>query len=117
MLIHSKRPDITEIETFMKEWAGRLPVVIVPTKYYLTPTDKFRELGISLAIWANHNLRSSIAAMEQVSRSIYREESLAQIEKDVVPLDEVFRLQGAEELEAAERQYLPAPESGLNEGM
>lgn len=117
VLIHSKRPDITEIEAFMKEWAGRLPVVIVPTKYYLTPTDKFRELGISLAIWANHNLRSSIAAMEQVSRSIYREESLAQIEKDVVPLDEVFRLQGAEELEAAERQYLPAPESGLNEGM
>ncbi|MGZ7445022.1 phosphoenolpyruvate mutase [Paenibacillus sp. TH7-28] len=117
VLIHSKRPDITEIEAFMKEWAGRLPVVIVPTKYYLTPTDKFRELGISLAIWANHNLRSSIAAMKQVSRSIYRDESLAQIENEVAPLEEVFRLQGAEELEAAERQYLPAPQFSLNEGM
>ncbi|MEC0176825.1 phosphoenolpyruvate mutase [Paenibacillus favisporus] len=117
VLIHSKRPDITEIEAFMKEWAGRLPVVIVPTKYYLTPTDKLRELGISLVIWANHNLRSSIQAMEQVSRRIYQDESLVQIEKEVATLEEVFRLQGAEELEAAEQRYLPATQSDSNEGI
>lgn len=117
VLIHSKRPDIMEIEAFMKEWAGRLPVVIVPTKYYLTPTDKFRELGISLVIWANHNLRSSIKVMKQVSRRIYQEESLAHIEKDVATLEEVFGLQGAEELQAAEQKYLPAPNSGSNEGI
>lgn len=116
VLIHSKRPDIMEIEAFMKEWAGRLPVVIVPTKYYLTPTVKFRELGISLVIWANHNLRSSIEAMKQVSRRIYQDESLVHIEKDVATLEEVFRLQGAEELEAAEQQYLPASQSGSSEG-
>ncbi|MFD0619589.1 phosphoenolpyruvate mutase [Paenibacillus sp. GCM10027629] len=117
VLIHSKRPDITEIEAFMKEWAGRLPVVIVPTTYYLTPTDKFRELGISLAIWANHNLRSSIEAMKQVSRRIYQDESLVQIEQNVASLKEVFRLQGAEELEAAEQQYLPASQPNSNEGI
>ncbi|MET3544871.1 phosphoenolpyruvate phosphomutase [Paenibacillus favisporus] len=115
VLIHSKRPDIMEIESFMKEWAGRLPVVIVPTKYYLTPTDKLRELGISLVIWANHNLRSSIQAMKQISRRIYQDESLVQIEKDVATLEEVFRLQGAEELEAAEQRYLPASQCDSNE--
>ncbi|MFB5679013.1 phosphoenolpyruvate mutase [Paenibacillus terreus] len=114
VLIHSKRPDIMEIEAFMKEWAGRLPVVIVPTKYYLTPTAKFRDLGISLVIWANHNLRSSIEAMKQVSRTIYRAESLVQVEGEVATLEEVFRLQGAEELEAAERQYLPSSKSNSN---
>src|SRR6185437_14280288 len=43
ILIHSKlsRPD--EILTFAREWAGRAPLVIVPTKYYSTPTDVFRE--------------------------------------------------------------------------
>ncbi|MCJ8012918.1 phosphoenolpyruvate mutase [Paenibacillus sp. KQZ6P-2] len=115
VLIHSKRSDITEIEAFMKEWAGRLPVVIVPTKYYTTPTDKFRELGISLVIWANHNLRSSIEAMEQTSRRIYQDESLIHIEKDVATLEEVFRLQGAEELKAAEKQYLPPSKSDSGE--
>ncbi|AWB42962.1 phosphoenolpyruvate mutase [Paenibacillus sp. CAA11] len=114
VLIHSKRPDIMEIEAFMKEWAGRLPVVIVPTKYYLTPTAKFRELGISLVIWANHNLRSSIKVMEQVSRKIYQDESLVHIEKDIASIEEVFRLQGAEELKAAEQKYLPASSPGSN---
>ncbi|EHS54778.1 phosphoenolpyruvate mutase [Paenibacillus sp. Aloe-11] len=114
VLIHSKRTDATEIEAFMKEWAGRLPVVIVPTKYYTTPTARFQELGISLVIWANHNLRASIQAMQQLSDQIYRDESLVHIEKDVATMEEVFRLQGVEELQAAERQYLPSsePDSG-----
>jgi phosphoenolpyruvate phosphomutase len=29
VLIHSKRSDANEIESFMKEWGDRLPVVIV----------------------------------------------------------------------------------------
>lgn len=115
VLMHSKRSDFLEIESFMKEWAGRLPVVIVPTKYYMTPTAKFRELGASLVIWANHNLRTSIEAMKQISRRIYQEESLVHIEKDVATLEEVFRLQGAEELEAAEQQYLPPPKADSDE--
>lgn len=61
ILIHSKRSDSTEIQSFMKEWGGRLPVVIVPTKYYVTPTVRFREWGVSAIIWANHNLRASVA--------------------------------------------------------
>ncbi|MFF2155021.1 phosphoenolpyruvate mutase [Paenibacillus chitinolyticus] len=114
VFIHSKRSDVAEIEAFMKEWAGRLPVVIVPTKYYTTPTVRFQEMGISLVIWANHNLRASIQAMKHLSDRIYRDQSLVHVEKDVAPLEEVFRLQGAEELEAAEQQYLPSsePDSG-----
>ncbi|EGL17304.1 phosphoenolpyruvate mutase [Paenibacillus sp. HGF7] len=114
VFIHSKRSDVAEIEAFMKEWAGRLPVVIVPTKYYTTPTVRFQEMGISLVIWANHNLRASIQAMKHLSDRIYRDQSLVHVEKDVATLDEVFRLQGTEELEAAEQQYLPSsePDSG-----
>ena len=76
ILMHSKRSDITEIEAFIKEWAGRLPVVIVPTKYYSVPTNRFRELGISLAIWANHNLRASIKAMKLDINANYQDETL-----------------------------------------
>ncbi|WP_311080751.1 phosphoenolpyruvate mutase [Paenibacillus polymyxa] len=114
IFIHSKRSDAAEIEAFMKEWGGRLPVVIVPTKYYTTPTIRFQEMGISLVIWANHNLRASIQAMKQLSDRIYRDESLVHIEKSVATLEEVFRLQGVEELQAAERKYLPSsePDSG-----
>jgi phosphoenolpyruvate phosphomutase len=108
ILIHSKRSDITEIEAFMKEWNGRHPVVIVPTKYYATPTHRFHELGVNLVIWANHNIRASIDAMKKISRQIYQEKSLIGVEGNVATVDEIFRLQGAEELQAAEMKYLPS---------
>lgn len=108
VLIHSKKTHGAEIEAFMREWSGRLPVVIVPTKYYSVPTDIFRELGVSVAIWANHNLRASIAAMKNISKQIYDDQALIHVEEKVVSVEEVFRLQGAKELEEAEKKYLPA---------
>ncbi|SFA77888.1 MULTISPECIES: phosphoenolpyruvate mutase [unclassified Bacillus (in: firmicutes)] len=107
ILIHSKKSDSSEIETFMKEWGNRLPVIIVPTKYYKEPTSKFRDLGISVGIWANHNLRASITAMEKTSKQIYLEESLINVEPSVASLEKVFQLQGQDELDLAERKYLP----------
>lgn len=114
VLIHSKRADFKEIDAFMKEWAGRLPVVIVPTKYYSTPTDAFRASGVSLAIWANHNLRCAISAMQATSKAIFETETLMGIEDRVATVSEVFRLQGADELEAAEDKYLPTAGKVVN---
>ncbi|RBW69991.1 phosphoenolpyruvate mutase [Bacillus taeanensis] len=114
VLIHSKRSDISEIEAFMKEWDNRLPVIIVPTKYYSVPTLKMQELGISVAIWANHNLRAAISAMQKTTKQIYEDNSLINIENKVVPVKEVFRLQGADELAQAEKKYLPTSGKTVN---
>jgi phosphoenolpyruvate phosphomutase len=114
ILIHSKRSDITEIEAFIKEWGGRLPVVIVPTKYYSVPTQKFKELDVSLVIWANHNLRAAITAMQKTTRQICQEQSLINIEPHVASVDEVFRLQGVDELKQAEKKYLPVSGKKVN---
>ena len=107
VLIHSKKADADEVLQFTREWAGRSPVVIVPTKYYATPTDAFREAGISLAIWANHNMRAAISSMRDVSARIYRDQSLAGIEKEVATVSDVFRIAGNDELADAEKRYLP----------
>jgi phosphoenolpyruvate phosphomutase len=58
--MHSAKKNPSEIEAFMKAWGNRHPVIIVPTKYYETPTDQFREWGVNMVIWANHNIRSSV---------------------------------------------------------
>jgi phosphoenolpyruvate phosphomutase len=52
-------------------------------------------------------MRSCITAMQQTARQVYREQSLVGVEERVAPLAEVFRLQGAPELEEAEKRYLP----------
>jgi phosphoenolpyruvate phosphomutase len=108
VLIHSKKSNPSDIENFMKEWANRLPVVIVPTKYYSTPTNRFRELEISLVIWANHNIRMAVKSMQGVSKKIFEEESLIHVEDSIVSVSEIFRLQNADELKEAEKKYLPA---------
>ncbi len=107
VLVHSKLSTAAEIMSFAKEWGDRCPIAIVPTKYYATPTDEFRKAGISLAIWANHNLRAAITAMRDTSRQIFREESLAGVDAGMVKVKEVFELAGNDELAEAEKRYLP----------
>lgn len=107
ILMHSARRDPSEIMAFKKAWGNRCPVVIVPTKYYQTPTDEFRQGGFSLVIWANHLMRSSLVAMQQTARQIFLQQSLVGVEERVAPLEEVFRLQDEPELAEAEKRYLP----------
>ena len=107
ILIHSALAVPDEILAFKREWGDRCPVVIVPTKYYSTPTDVFRQHGISLVIWANHMLRAAIATMQSTARILKEQENLLSIEDKIVPVSEIFRLQGAADLQEAEKRYLP----------
>jgi phosphoenolpyruvate phosphomutase len=103
-------------------------------------------MGISTIIWANHNMRSAITAMQDTSKvctsqtssfslplslplplllsalnslflalvssfqKIFEAQSLMPVEKKIVSVKEVFRLQGEDELKAAEAKYLPKKE-------
>jgi phosphoenolpyruvate phosphomutase len=109
LLIHSKLAVPDEILQFMDQWGTTCPVVIVPTNYYKTSVQVFREAGISLVIWANHALRASVAAMQRTVASIHATQSLLTAEKEIVSVKEIFRLQDMNELKEAEERYLPAP--------
>lgn len=109
ILMHSKISKPDEILAFMKEWGERsktCPVVIVPTKYYSTPTNVFREANVSVCIWANHQMRMAVTAMQQVTKTIFEEQSLMNVEDKIVAVKELFRLQNDSELEEAEKLYL-----------
>lgn len=105
ILIHSRKSTPEEILSFASAWQNRLPVVIVPTKYYRTPASAYRDAGISTVIWANHSMRAAIAAMRRVCGRILAEEGIAGIEPDVATLDEVFELLRYDELARAEARY------------
>ncbi|MFO1436032.1 MAG: phosphoenolpyruvate mutase [Gammaproteobacteria bacterium] len=111
ILIHSKlsRPD--EILSFAKEWANRAPVVIVPTKYYSTPVEMYRSAGISMVIWANHMIRAAVSVMQSVAQEVRETESLLNVEDRIASVNELFRLQGADELKEAELRYAGGAQS------
>lgn len=109
IVIHSRQRDGAEILEFNRQWNhAKAPVIVIPTKYYRTPTDRFREVGAGAVIWANHNLRASIQAMRDVSRRIFEQQTLLAIESEIAPLNDVFALADAHELEEAEKRYLAA---------
>ncbi|SDU33903.1 phosphoenolpyruvate mutase [Stappia sp. ES.058] len=108
IVIHSKKSTADEILDFCRQWENRVPVVVIPTKYYRTPTERFRDADVAMVIWANHNLRSSIQAMRETCGKLRSQESLLEVEDAVAPLGDVFALAGAQELEQAEKRYLSA---------
>jgi len=107
LLIHSKKKTPDQVLAFAREWVGRCPIVIVPTTYYSTPVEVFEQAGINVVIWANHNCRAAITAMQQTSAAIFRERATVNVEDKIAPVQEIFRLQKAEELLEAEDRYLP----------
>jgi phosphoenolpyruvate phosphomutase len=108
VLIHSKIATADEIVAFMQAWHKQCPVVIVPTKYYSTPTKVFEDIGVSLVIWANQLLRASITAMQRTAARLYNDRTLEHIETEIATVKEIFRLQNDDELREAELRYLPA---------
>ena len=107
LLVHSKKVTPDEVLTFAKAWANKCPLVIAPTTYYSTPVEVFEQVGIRIVIWANQNVRSAIAAMQETTRRIFTERTVQNVEDGIAPVKEVFRLQNAEELLLAEERYLP----------
>ncbi|QOL13991.1 phosphoenolpyruvate mutase [Dickeya dianthicola] len=105
ILIHSKRDSADEVLAFAAEWANRSPLVIVPTKYYSTPTDVFRQAKISTIIWANHSLRSSIVAMREITRHIFENQSINLIEQGIATLEDVFALTNEVNANLADLRY------------
>jgi len=107
ILMHSKMADPTDIKDFLKAWDNKGPVVLVPTTYYTTPMDVWRDYNVSLVIWANHSVRASVQAMQHLTRKIFKEESTAGVENEIAKVKELFRLVKDDELKAAEDKYLP----------
>lgn len=105
ILVHSKQNTACEIEAFMKRWDNRKPIIIVPTMYYQEKANKFEDIGISMIIWANHNLRCAIYAMQWITGQIFALHSVAEVEKKIVSMNELFRLQNVDEYQIAKQKY------------
>ena len=105
ILIHSKKTTADEVLEFSKTWSGKIPLIIVPTMYYKTPTEEYRNTSISSIIWANQNMRAAISSMRKISGKIFHEETLTEVEEEIVAVKEVFSLVGQNELADAEKKY------------
>lgn len=106
ILIHSKSDTPDEIREFCQKWSHEAPVVIVPTTYPQFHIDEMRECGIKMTIYANHGLRASIKAMNEVFCEIKKSGRLSAIDNKIVPMSDVFELQGMTRMIDLEKEFL-----------
>lgn len=105
ILIHSKSKIPDEIIEFIKNWELDIPLIIVPTKYPSLTEEEMVKLGVKVAIYANHGLRSSIKSIRETFNEI-AQHGLKDIDSKISTLNEVFALQGLFQMMKNEEKYL-----------
>ena len=107
ILIHSKQKTPDEVESFVGAWKGKVPIVIVPTAYPEMTAERIRALGkIKMVIYGNHAVRAAVTAMKEVFAAILRDGGIHNVNKNIVSVEEMFRLQGMDRVKADEKRFL-----------
>ncbi len=106
ILIHSRSSTPREIVQFVSQWESMVPLVIVPTSYPSFTEDAVRHYpAIRVVIYANAVIRAVIDSVRSILREIGDSGGIDTVSRRLVPMEEVFRLQGAAELAAWEHRY------------
>ncbi len=95
IMIHSKKQDTAEIEEFAIKYnklPGRTPLVAVPTTYNSITEKRLASLGFNVVIYANHMLRASYPAMQNVVKSILKNERSKELDESLMSIKDIINL-------------------------
>lgn len=107
ILVHSKQRTPDEIESFIRAWNGRIPIVIVPTAYPDMNEDRIQQLGkVAIVIYGNHAIRASVTAMQNIFSRIIKDRGIHNVNAEIAPVEEIFRLQNMNDVKCAEKKFL-----------
>nr|WP_247405600.1 MULTISPECIES: isocitrate lyase/phosphoenolpyruvate mutase family protein [unclassified Bradyrhizobium] len=107
VLIHSKKKDASEIESFSRGWGGSVPLAIVPNAYPDLDAERVKALGnIRVMIYGNYGIRAAATAMRETFRRIIADGGVQNVHKDILPVEEIFDLQNVDSVKAAEARFL-----------
>lgn len=106
ILIHSKSKTPDEMLEFCRNWKKKTPIIVIPTTYPSLRLKDLESTGTKMVIYANQGIRASIKAMNQVFSEIQKTADLLGIQNMIVPMDQVFDLQGITDFKNSERKYL-----------
>ena len=107
ILVHSKQKTPAEVESLVRAWTGRTPLVLVPTAYPDLTVEHIKALGkVKMVIYGNHAIRAAVTAMQRVFARILRDGGIQNADKEIASVDEIFRLQRMDQVKADEEKYL-----------
>ncbi|MDC3028668.1 phosphoenolpyruvate mutase [Candidatus Pelagibacter sp.] len=95
ILIHSKEKAPNEIFSFSKKFLKSKfvkPLVCVPSSYSKTYEKDLIKNGFKIVIYANHLLRASYPAMQNIAYSILKNKRSYDIEGKIIKIKEILNL-------------------------
>lgn len=95
IMIHSKDKSGEDIKSFCTEFRkldSITPIVVVPSSYNHIKEDEFIEWGANVVIYANHLLRASFPAMQNVVHSILENKRSFEVNEDCMSIKEILEL-------------------------
>lgn len=107
ILIHSKKSTPDEIIEFVKNWDKDIPLIVVPTNYYLFTEEEIKKYPrIKMVIYANHVIRSTIKSVKGTLKEIYEQKGIHTVHPKIAPLKEIFDLQEMDKMKEQEEQFI-----------
>jgi len=107
ILIHSKQTSPDEIESFIQNWDGNIPIVIVPTAYPEMTEARAKALHkVGILIYGNHAIRAAVTGMQKIFTRIIEDGGIENADKEIVPVSEIFRLQKMDQVKEDEKKFL-----------
>lgn len=107
ILIHSKQKTPDEVESFVRAYSGKAPIVIVPTAYPEMDEARIKALEkVKMVIYGNHAIRASVTAMQAVFAQIRASGGIRNADKTIVSVEEIFRLQKMDQVKTDEGRFL-----------
>jgi len=95
IMIHSRTKDGHEIVEFAQRFRAEYPetpLICVPTSFNHLTFSELNESGFNVVIYANHMLRASYNAMEEVAKDILTYGRTSEIEKNCLPVKKILEL-------------------------
>jgi phosphoenolpyruvate phosphomutase len=108
ILIHHKGSDKESVLEFAEKWRTEheTPLVCVPTTYGDVSIEELEQVGFRLVIMANVGVRAQVRALQETLGELLRTKRLADVQDEIVPLDEIFRLVGVDDLRRDEDRFV-----------
>ena len=95
VMIHSKDKDPSQIfefaNKFKKEFKN-IPLVVVPSSFNKVKENQLIDNGFDIVIYANHMLRASYPAMQNVAKNILKYKRSYESDKFLLSIKEILNL-------------------------
>lgn len=95
IMIHSRKETPDEVIEFARQFKAKqpeIPLVCVPTSYSQTFFSELENAGFNMVIYANHMLRSSYLAMQNVAEEILKHGRTHGVEQKCLSINEILLL-------------------------